>query len=519
MHKKLLESRKKRKNMKLKHPTALVILDGFGYHKNSLYNAISQAKKPNLDAWFSHYPHALLKASGHAVGLLDNYMGNSEVGHMTIGAGRIVQQPISLIHDAIIDKSFFKNPVLVEKLAALKKSGDALHIMGLVSDGGVHSDIEHLYAFLDAAHQHGIKYVYIHAFLDGRDTPPRSAMTYLNQLDQALTLFEFGSIGSLHGRFYAMDRDKNWDRTEKSYRILTENQDTPQCWQDALEKQYAQGTTDEFFIPTQLDPTSTIQQGDGVIFFNIRADRARQLAAAFVDPIFNYFPVKKLNLSFFMTPVPYASDLKTDVLYKPVSVNNVLEDVLAGNNKTIFSIAETEKYAHVTYFFNGGREQPTPTETRILIPSIKSHDYINNPEMRAREITDAVLASLTSDPKDFYLINYANADMVGHSGNLAATVAAIECLDSELKRLYDQVVERMNGTLYITADHGNAEEMIDPATHEPKTSHTTNPVPFIMLQKGISPSMKLPLCELSDIAPFILRTMGLDVPEEMTRLD
>lgn len=501
--------------MESKKPTLLIILDGFGQQKDSSYNAISQAPMPNLRDWFAHYPHTLLQASGKAVGLPAGYTGNSEVGHMALGTGRIIEQPITVIHDALMNKSFFKNPILEKNLNKLAKTGAALHIMGLLSDGGVHSDLQDLYAFLDAAHQHGIKYVFIHAFLDGRDTPIKSASRYLEQLDNALTMFEYGSIGSIHGRFYAMDRDRNWDRTEKSYRILTENQDTPHLWENVLESQYAQGITDEFIIPTQLDPTSTIQTGDGVIFFNVRPDRARQLTAAFIDPTFNHFPTKKIALSFFITPIQYAPDLPSQVMFPSQPILHTLKDEVAAAKKTIFSIAETEKYAHVTYFFNGRREESVEGETRMLIPSIKSKDYVHNPEMSARAITDAVLKSVHDDPKDFYLINYANADMVGHSGNLPATIKALEYLDGELKRLYDIVIQKMDGTIYITSDHGKAEEMYDVKLKQPKTAHTTNPVPFIMIKRGIDKNLQLPMHGLSDCAPFILKNMGISVPQEM----
>ncbi len=504
----------------MKHPTALIILDGFGYRKEKEYNAIAQAQTPHLDGWFAHYPHTLLNASGTAVGLPDAVIGNSEVGHITIGTGRIIEQPITILNNAIADRSFFKNPTLVHALTTLRKTGNALHIMGLLSDGNVHSEARNLYAFIDAAHQHGIKYLYIHPFLDGRDAPPKSARTYLDQLDNALTAFEYGSIGSIHGRFYAMDRDNHWDRTQKSYNVLTENQDyPPRPWQDVLESQYAQGITDEFIVPTQIDPTSTIQKGDGVIFFNVRPDRARQITACFVDPHFNHFPVKKLNLTCFVTPVDFGNNLKTNGMYPHTSAKNTLKDVLAHNGKTIFSIAETEKYAHVTYFFNDGREEAERHETRVIIPSLPTQNYLDNPQMSAPQITHAVLESLTTNPGDFYLINYANADMVGHSGDLQATIRAVECLDEQLSKLYEVIVKKMHGTMYITADHGNAEDKYDPISKQPRTAHTANPVPFLMIQDGLQPDTKLPLTQLSDVAPWILENMGLSVPEDMGKVE
>lgn len=502
----------------MKHPTALIILDGFGYRKEKEYNAIAQAHTLHLNSWFAKYPHTLLKASGGAVGLPEGVIGNSEVGHITIGTGRIIEQPITLLNQAIADKSFFKNPVLIQALNKLQKTGNALHIMGLLSDAGGHSEAKHLYAFIDAAHQNGIKYLFIHPFLDGRDVPPKSAVKYLEQLDNALTTFEYGSIGSIHGRFYAMDRDHHWDRTEKSYDVLTQEQDyPPRPWQEVLEAQYAKGITDEFIVPTQIDPTSTIQKGDGIIFFNVRSDRARQITTCFMDPTFNHFPVKKLNLTCFVTPVDYGNNLKTDVMYPRSPAKNTLKDVIAHAGKTIFSIAETEKYAHVTYFFNDGREAAEPTEKRMIIPSLSTRDYVDNPQMSAAGITQAVIESLNTDPADFYLINYANADMVGHSGNLQATIKAVECLEEQLSKLYEHIVVKMQGIMYVTADHGNAEDKYDLIHKQPRTSHTTNPVPFLMIKEGEPKTAKLPLTQLADIAPWVLENMGLAIPEEMNR--
>ncbi|HSW74104.1 MAG TPA: 2,3-bisphosphoglycerate-independent phosphoglycerate mutase, partial [Candidatus Limnocylindria bacterium] len=365
-------------------------------------------------------------------------------------------------------------------------------------------------------HQCGITRMYIHPFLDGRDTPPQSATTYLTQLSQELGKRTYGSIGSLQGRWYAMDRSSNWDRTEQSYKMLTSTQATPRLtWQEVLKTNYAAGITDEFIPPTRLDPNSTLGPGDGIIFINTRADRARQLTAAFVDPAFDTFPTQKLNLSFFMTPVFYGQHLATTILYPTKQLANTLKQVLAAADNTIFTIAETEKYAHVTYFFDGGSEQPVAHETRVLVPSLPLKDYSQAPCMSAPEITDAVIKSLTTNPCDFYLINYANADMVGHSGNFEATVAAIECLDTELQKLYALVVEKLDGTLIITADHGNAEEKWDKKHNQPRTAHTNNPVPFLVLSKHATPLP--PLEGLADIAPYILQCMSLPIPAEMKK--
>ncbi|PKN03455.1 2,3-bisphosphoglycerate-independent phosphoglycerate mutase [Candidatus Dependentiae bacterium HGW-Dependentiae-1] len=504
------------KNIK---PTVLVILDGFGYRKEKEFNAIATAQTPTLTYLFQTYPHTLLQAAGKAVGLLPEYMGNSEVGHLTIGSGRVIPQPITIIHKAIATGAFFKNPLLTANLQRLARSGKCLHLMGLLSDAGVHSHIQNLYALLDAAVENGITNIAVHAFLDGRDTPPQSAEKYLEQLSKKLIQLNYGCIASIHGRFYAMDRDKNWERTEKSYRALTQiNSLNYTSWETALHAYYAQEIYDEFIPPTPLTLTHTIHPDDGIIFFNIRPDRARQLACAFIDPGFHAFERKKIPLIFFITPVPYATELKTIALYNKPTTPNTLKEVLAQHNKSMFTIAETEKYAHVTYFFNGGKENILPNEIRILIPSIPTKNYIDLPKMSAPLITQAVLNSLANAPKDFYLINYANADMVGHSGNFEATVKAIECLDQEIKKLYDAVVQKMDGTLYITADHGNAEYMFDIKTNQPHTAHTVNPVPFMIIRKELTQNTHpLPLTQLADIAPFILQNMGIAIPPHMKR--
>jgi 2,3-bisphosphoglycerate-independent phosphoglycerate mutase len=504
--------------MTVRHPTVLVILDGFGYRPEQEYNAIAHAYTPHLTDWFSRYPHALLNASGTSVGLPAGSIGNSLVGHMTIGSGRIIPQPITVINAAIADKSFFNNQIVRNNLQKLVQTNKKLHLMGLLSDANIHSNQEHLYAFLQVAARENIETM-IHAFLDGRDVPPQSAASYLQQLDQKLQAIGHGILGSIHGRFYAMDRDNNWDRTEQTYRVLTQEQEINfSHWQEALQHYYDLHIFDEFIPPTQLNPLSIVQPGDGIIFFNVRPDRARQLTACFVDLHFDHFRRKQISLSFFITPTSYDDPaLQTTVLYPSPIITNTLKDVLAQQGKTIFSIAETEKYAHVTYFFNGGRENLLPHEKRVLIPSLPAKNYIHHPEMSAQAITKTVLKSLTTDPCDFYLINYANADMVGHSGNFDATVKAIECLDQELKKLYDQIILEMNGTLYITADHGKAEDMYDTIHHQLRTAHTTSQVPFIMIRQDLdgNSTKKLPLAQLADIAPFILHNLDIPVPSEM----
>jgi len=490
-----------------KKTVVLVILDGFGHGMAGPYNAISVAKTPNFDLFWSNFPHALLNASGAAVGLLEGDIGNSEVGHLTLGAGRVVRQPVSIIHEAIETGDFYKNSQLISALDQLHKTGGRLHVFGLLSDASVHSHIKHLAAFLQTAKNHGIREIFIHPFLDGRDVAPKSAEKYLNELEKMIKQAGIGTIGSIHGRFYAMDRDNNWKRTEKSYKTLTGNtQNTAKNWRGVLEKNYAQNITDEFIAPTQLDPQAIVRNGDGIIFFNFRPDRARQLTKAFIDPSFNNFPTKKINLQFFISPVAYENGLPTTTLFKKEKIKDSLPDLLHKMGKRMFAIAETEKYAHVTYFFSGGREKALQTETRVLVPSIPAKNYINHPEMSAEQITRHVLHSLKTDPCDFYLINYANADMVGHSGDMAATVKAVECLDKQLGKLYEQVVENMNGILIVTADHGNAEKMFDEKTGQPQTAHTTSQVPFIVISAQTKGDRKnLPLTQLADVAPFILK--------------
>lgn len=506
----------------------LIILDGFGFSKNSLGNAIFYAKMPVWRMFLDRYPSKLLNASGTAVGLLDGFIGNSEVGHKTIGAGRIIKSSLKKIHENIHDGSFFTNPILVNKFQQITDGGKSLHLMGLLSDGGVHSHEYQLHALIKLAHQIGLTKVYIHAFLDGRDVPPQSAQTYLERLDKVFSDIGCGKLASLHGRFYAMDRDNNWDRTKISYDVLTQSsQNVPaQFWKSALENSYTQNITDEFFYPTMLNPAGTIQPGDGVVFFNFRPDRARQLTESFINPSFNHFPVKDLasNLTFFTTFTRYKAEFaqfNNDILYEEEQIDHTLLDEIAsqkksGNNR-VFIIAETEKYAHVTYFFRGMIDKQLPNETRILIPSLKERNYIKHPEMAAQEITTHLIQSLQQNPAYFYLVNYANADMVGHTGNFDATVKACEILDAQIKKLYEEVVERLDGTLFITADHGNAEEQLD-ASGKPRTAHTQNPVPFVVIKKGItrlhSTTFKKNL-GLANIAATILQSMNLAIPAQM----
>ncbi|TET06706.1 2,3-bisphosphoglycerate-independent phosphoglycerate mutase [Candidatus Dependentiae bacterium] len=499
-----------------KGPVVLIIMDGLGYRKESEYNAVYHANTPVFDHLFATYPHAILAASGCAVGLPDGYIGNSEVGHITLGAGRSIKQIVTQIQDSIADGSFFHNKVLLDNFKKLKKDA-TLHIMGLLSDSGVHSHQQQFYATMRAAYECGITNIVVHPFLDGRDVLPRSARAYLQQLDDFMKQLGVGIIGSIQGRWYAMDRDGNWDRTKQAYNVLTTKQKHQFTnWNEALSYYYDKDITDEFIPPTQFTDKAVIADGDGIAMLNFRADRARQLTQCFVDPHFDKFPITHIRLAFFITPVAYGSNLNTASLFPTKLIHHTLKELLVDAGKSIFSIAETEKYAHVTYFFGGGREKAFPGEKQIMIKSISVKTYENHPCMSAPEITKTVLDSLAHEPKDFYLINYANPDMVGHSGNFEATVKAVECVDKQLKELYKVVIDQMNGTLFITADHGNAELMYDKEKQQPHTAHTTSDVPFVMIQKGWEGKrLAYPMKTIADVVPVILTEMRISVPKEM----
>lgn len=498
-------------------PTLLVILDGFGHREASDGNAIAHAHMPTLDYFKKAYPWTTLQASGAAVGLPDGSIGNSEVGHLTIGAGRIITSDLKKINTRISDQSFFENELLNKRLYELKARNKTLHLIGLLSDAGVHSHEEHLYALIKLATDIGLQKIIIHPFLDGRDTPPKSATRFLEHLEQKCHSFGRGIIGSLHGRFYAMDRDKNNTRTETCYTTLTEQQNTPfSSWQEAIKISYENDVTDEFFYPQQIIKNTYIKPSDGVIFFNFRPDRARQLTRCFLED-------QVLPLTFFITMTRYDETFTNDVLFEQTLVGNTLLDEIAQQKPQykLFTIAETEKYAHIAYFFRGMREITFPNEEQVLIPSIKTKDYVQHPEMSAQAITNAVLTSVRDNPAHFYLINYANADMVGHSGNFAATIKACEHLDLQLEELYNSVVREKKGTIFITADHGNAEEMIEPNGNS-LTAHTTHPVPFLIVgntykNKTISEVTNKPPTGLSDIASLILKHLSITCSKKMTR--
>lgn len=476
-------------------PTILIILDGLGISCEKKYNAFSQANTPHLDSWQDQHFYTTLQAAGIFVGLEEGYHGNSEVGHFTLGAGKIIPQTSTNLNVQLHPEKLSTNNTLTDLLKNFNPHA-RVHLMGMASDGNIHSNLDHARTFISTLAHHGISNILVHAFLDGRDTPPRSALQYLDIIQSDLEKLHCGKIASIHGRYYAMDRNNNADRTQKSFDVLTQRQSTWTSYQDCIAQNYTLHISDEFIEPTACIENHTIEPGDAVIFFNFRPDRAIQLTKKLLT----------LDLAFFVTPIVYHESLATTPLVASVQADKTLLEMLATQNKTIFTIAETEKYAHVTYFFNGHRDITIATEQRVLIPSSTLHPA-DDPTMQAEQITQTVLDSLTNNPKDFYLINYANADMVGHSGNLDATIAAIECLDTELNKLYQQAVIQQNGTIYITADHGNAETMFDELSNQNCTSHTSNPVPFYMLTKKGKPKLDVKLEGLADIAGLILKNI------------
>lgn len=478
-------------------PTALVILDGLGISDEKKYNAFYQAKTPHLDDWEKQYFYTTLQAAGAFVGLPENYNGNSQVGHFTIGAGKIIKQTSSLLNIQLESNRLSTNRT-VTKILKKFNSAKKIHLLGMASDGNIHSNLDHARAFIYTLAQHGFTNILVHTVLDGRDAAPQSALQYLATLQADLDQYKCGKIASVHGRYYAMDRNNNWSRTQKSFDILTQQQTTWMPYREYIQKCYDQNIFDEFIQPAACIENHYIQPGDGVIFFNFRPDRAIQLTKLLLS----------LDLSFFITPIIYHESLQTTPVIQAIYGQKTLLEILAAHDKKIFTIAETEKYAHVTYFFNGHRDINFASETRILIPSLTDIEPVDNPNMQAEKITETVLQDLKNSPKDFYLINYANADMVGHSGNLQATIKAIECLDTELGKLYQEIVIKQKGTMYITADHGNAEKMFDEKTNQACTSHTNNLVPFYILTKDQHKKQNLALKSLADIAPLILANIS-----------
>ncbi|MFL0247748.1 2,3-bisphosphoglycerate-independent phosphoglycerate mutase [Candidatus Clostridium stratigraminis] len=502
-----------------KKPVMLMILDGFGISDKEDGNAVTAAYKPNFDRYYNNYPRTELGASGLDVGLPRGQMGNSEVGHLNIGAGRIIYQELTRITKAIEDGDFFEKEEFIDAIDKAIKSGNSLHILGLLSDGGVHSHIDHLKALIKLAKNRGLNKVYIHAFLDGRDVQPGSAKNYIIELEDYLKEIGIGKIATISGRYYAMDRDKRWERVQLAYNaiVLCEGE-TAASALEGVEKSYHDNKTDEFILPTVIlengKPTAKISNGDSVIFFNFRPDRAREITRAINDKVFDGFEREALNLNY-VCMTQYDKTLENvTVAYKPESYANTLGEYVSKCGKTQLRIAETEKYAHVTFFFNGGVEAPNKGEDRALIPSPKVATYDLKPEMSAYEVTEELLKRIDSDGYDMVILNYANPDMVGHTGVFEAAKNAIEAVDVCLGKIVEKVLEK-DGTVFITADHGNAEQMIDYSTGDPMTAHTTDPVPFIYVSKeAIGKELRTGI--LSDIAPTMLGVMGLTVPGEMT---
>lgn len=496
-------------------PVVLLILDGWGYRAERADNAIALANLPNWHALLGNYPHSLIHTEGKFVGLPDGQMGNSEVGHMNIGAGRIVYQDLTRIDAAIEDGTFIHNPVFLDAMNAVKANGKCLHVMGLLSPGGVHSHEQHIFALLRLAKQQGLQHVQMHAFLDGRDMPPQSAEPSLRALQTLCDELGQTRIATVIGRYYAMDRDQRWERMQSAYQALTFAQADYHAVSaaDALVQAYTRGETDEFVKATVLENAHTMQDGDAIIFMNFRADRARQLAACYVSDQFSGFDVSKRPvLSRFVCLSEYDATLKTAVAYASETLHNTLADVLAEQGLQQLRIAETEKYAHVTFFFNGGVEQPVAGEQRMMIPSPKVATYDLQPEMSCPELTDKLTQAIASEQFDVIICNIANPDMVGHSGSLSAAIEAAEAVDVALGRVR-MAVQAVGGELLVTADHGNVEMMRDPITGEPHTSHTVGPVYFVYMGRR---AIVREGGALRDIAPTILNLLGIAKPIEMT---
>ena len=505
-------------------PVALIIIDGWGYSPIREGNAIALAATPYYDALTEQYPHTLLEASGTRVGLPPHIMGNSEVGHLNIGSGRVIRMDVSRVDYEIATGEFFKNTVLLTAMEGVRKRHKALHLMGLISDGQVHSSLEHLYALLRMAKANGLERVHIHCFLDGRDTPPSSAVDYVALIQSKIREIGCGQIASLIGRYYAMDRDKHWERTKRAYDLLVhgmgEKHIDPIA---AIRSSYERGVTDEFVEPIVLvqptgEPVATIQEGDAVIFFNFRPDRARQITRALALPEFNEFPVPGRPKIDFICFTLYDRTFPLAIAFGPHEHQNVLSEVWGDRQVRNYRLAETEKYAHVTYFFNGGVEKEYPYERRLLVPSPRIATYDLQPEMSAFKVTEQVLQGIAEAATDVFVVNFANPDMVGHTGKLNKTTEACQYVDTCLGWI-TKAIRQLRGVTVITADHGNAEQMIDPVTGQPHTAHTTNSVPFHLIDEA---SRGLKLREggaLEDVAPTILGLLGVEQPAEMTGRD
>ena len=504
-----------------KKPVVLMVLDGYGLNEKTEGNAIAMAKTPVMDKLMKECPFVQGNASGLAVGLPDGQMGNSEVGHMNIGAGRIIYQDLTRITKAIEDGDFFENKALLAAMENCKKNNSALHMWGLLSDGGVHSHNTHLYGLLEMAKKQGLTEVYVHAFLDGRDTPPASGKDFLMALEEEMVKIGVGKVATISGRYYAMDRDNNWDRVEKAYNALTKAEGVKATSvKAAMEESYAKDVTDEFVLPTVItdakgNPLTTVKDNDSVIFFNFRPDRAREITRAFCDDQFNGFDREFLKLVFVCFKDYDETIPNKMIAFEKEEITNTFGEYLAKCGKKQLRLAETEKYAHVTFFFNGGIEEPNVDEARLLVNSPKEvATYDLKPEMSAPEVGMDLVEAIKSDKYDVIVINFANPDMVGHTGVIEAAVAAVERVD-ELVGDAVSAVKEVGGVMFICADHGNAEKMVDYETGNPHTAHTTNPVPFILVNADGDIKLREGGC-LADIAPTLLEIMGLEQPAEMT---
>ncbi|WP_026506671.1 2,3-bisphosphoglycerate-independent phosphoglycerate mutase [Butyrivibrio sp. MC2013] len=507
--------------MKGSKPTVLLIMDGFGLNDKTEGNAIAMANTPNLDMLEEKYPFVKGYASGLAVGLPDGQMGNSEVGHMNMGAGRIVYQELTRITKSIQDGDFFENEGLMTAINNCKEKGSALHLYGLMSDGGVHSHNTHVYGLLELAKKNGLDKVYVHCFLDGRDTPPESGIDFVDQLEAKMKEIGVGEVASVTGRYYAMDRDNNYDRVQKAYDALTKGiGEKADSAHQAISDSYAAGKTDEFVLPTVImkdgEPTATIKDGDSIIFYNFRPDRAREITHCFCDDSFDKFDRgQRIDVTYvcFTDYDPLIPN--KEVAFKKVELTNTFGQWLAAKGMKQARIAETEKYAHVTFFFNGGVEEPNEGEDRVLVNSPKDvPTYDLKPQMSAPEVCDKILDAINSDKYDVIICNFANPDMVGHTGVIPAAVKAVETVDECVGKIYNALLEK-NGTMFICADHGNADMMIDYETGEPWTAHTTNPVPFILVNYDPEYTLAEGGC-LADIIPTLIECMGEEKPAEMT---
>lgn len=497
-------------------PLVLIILDGFGHSDSPEFNAIHAASKPVYDRLLATQPHGLISGSGMDVGLPDGQMGNSEVGHMNLGAGRVVYQDFTRVTKSIRDGDFFENPNICTAVDKAVTAGKAVHILGLLSDGGVHSHQDHLVAMAELAAKRGAEKIYLHAFLDGRDTPPKSAQHSIELMQATFTRLGKGRVASLIGRYFAMDRDNRWDRVEQAYSLIVDGKAEHHADYavDGLIAAYERGESDEFVKATAIGEPVRVEDGDAVVFMNFRADRARELTRCFVEPDFNEFPrVRMPQLAGFVMLTQYAASIPAPSAYAPEALTNVLGEYLANNGKTQLRIAETEKYAHVTFFFSGGREEPFAGEERILIPSPQVATYDMQPEMSAPEVTDRIVDAIENQRFDVIIVNYANGDMVGHTGVFDAAVKAVECLDACVGRIVE-ALDKVGGEALLTADHGNVEQMEDVMTGQAHTAHTCEPVPFIYVGKR-----QLTIREggvLADVAPTMLTLLGMPVPTEMT---